>query len=150
MTGEKCCEKCASNMGGGLSMLPFVRGCRNLDCECHHPAHSTEEVKLTPGKWNEGLFHLSRDREGWESEFFKDVTTSLSTSYGWDNETCLDVAKSLIGPAGRLLSQARKEERGRVLSEIAKVNGFYAKPGEELGEKIAQRLRELEDKGEKL
>lgn len=30
-----CCERCRNNMGGGMTMLPLVRGCANLDCSCH-------------------------------------------------------------------------------------------------------------------
>ena len=42
MTNKECCENCKDELGGGLTMLPLVRCCKNIDCPCHQPK---EEVK---------------------------------------------------------------------------------------------------------
>lgn len=31
-----CCEKCKDSWGGGQTMLPLVRRCLNIDCECRN------------------------------------------------------------------------------------------------------------------
>ena len=37
-----CCEKCYRSYGGGQTMLPLVRSCANLDCDCHK-LHNKED-----------------------------------------------------------------------------------------------------------
>lgn len=34
---SKCCEKCYDSFGGGSTMLPLIRRCINIDCDCHSP-----------------------------------------------------------------------------------------------------------------
>ena len=50
METKNCCDNCYEELGGGMTMLPLIRKCNNLDCQCH------QEVK-------------EKNKESWSDRF---------------------------------------------------------------------------------
>lgn len=89
-------------------MLPFVRGCRNLDCECHSLAHTTEKMIPDPSFRN-----LVGESQGdWKKEF--------EQRYLRDGSWILDGKNGaeIISFIRQLLSKREEEVRKSVRSMI--------------------------------